>query len=69
MIAYWTRFAATGTLDRGSPDRGGPGAPYWPRFSATRPDIRELVPAATHPQSSAKFAAAHKCACWTSIAA
>jgi para-nitrobenzyl esterase len=61
MIAYWTRFAATG-------DPSG-SAPYWPRFSASRPDIQELVPGASAPESSAQFAAAHNCAFWASIGA
>ena len=66
MIAYWTRFAATG-----SPDGGGSGRalPYWPRFSGIRPDVQELVPGASAPESSAQFAAAHKCAFWASIGA
>ena len=62
MIAYWARFAATG-----SPNGGG--APYWPRFSASRPDVQELVPGASAPESSAQFAAAHNCAFWASIGA
>jgi para-nitrobenzyl esterase len=66
MIAYWTRFAATG-----SPDRGGSGRalPYWPRFSGIRPDVQELVPGASAPRSSAQFAAAHKCSFWGSFGA
>ena len=68
MIAYWTRFAATGSPDYGlSGDSGH--APYWPRFSAIRPDVQELVPGASAPESSAQFAAAHKCAFWASIGA
>jgi para-nitrobenzyl esterase len=64
MIAYWTSFAATG-----SPDFSLSGAPYWPRFSASQPDIQELVPGASAPESSAQFAAAHKCAFWSSASA
>ena len=68
MIAYWTRFAATGSPDHGL--SGGSGrAPYWPRFSATRPDVQELVPGASAPESSAQFTAAHKCAFWAGIGA
>jgi para-nitrobenzyl esterase len=68
MIAYWTRFAATGSPDYGL-SRGSGRAPYWPRFSAIRPDVQELVPGASAPESSAQFAAAHKCAFWASIGA
>jgi len=66
MIAYWTRFAATG-----SPDRGGSGRalPYWPQFSGIRTDVQELVPGASAPESSAQFAAAHKCSFWASFGA
>jgi para-nitrobenzyl esterase len=68
MIAYWTRFAATGSPDYGL--SGGSGRePYWPRFSAIRPDIQELVPGASALESSAQFAAAHKCTFWASIGA
>jgi len=56
MIASWTGFAATGS-------------PNWPRFSAGRPDIQELVPGAVTQESSARFAAAHKCAFWAGIGA
>ena len=68
MIAYWTRFAATGSPDYGL-SGGSAGAPYWPRFSAGQPDVQELVPGASAPESSAQFAAAHKCAFWASIGA
>jgi para-nitrobenzyl esterase len=68
MIAYWTSFAATGSPDHGR--SGGSGtAPYWPRFSASQPDVQELVPGASAPESSAQFAAAHKCAFWSSTSA
>jgi para-nitrobenzyl esterase len=60
MIAYWTRFAATGNPNRRP-------APNWPKFSASRPDIQELIPNATAPESSAKFSAAHQCPFWSSI--
>jgi para-nitrobenzyl esterase len=63
IIAYWTRFAATG-----SPNGGGgadQAASHWPRYSATRADIQELLPDATAPESSASFGAAHNCAFWS----
>jgi para-nitrobenzyl esterase len=66
MIAYWTRFAAAGSPDHG-PSRDPGRAPYWPRFSAVRPDVQELTPGASAPESSALFAAAHKCAFWAGI--
>jgi len=69
MIAYWSRFAATGSPNRRVPARSGRPAPYWPRFSASRPDIQELVPGATAPRASARFAAAHKCGFWAGIGA
>jgi para-nitrobenzyl esterase len=69
MIAYWTRFAATGSPDRRPPAGPGRPAPYWPRFSASRPDIQELVPRATAPESSARFAAAHHCGFWAGFGA
>jgi para-nitrobenzyl esterase len=56
MIAYWTRFAATGS-------------PNWPRFSASGPDIQELVPGAITQETSARFAAAHRCAFWAGTGA
>ena len=60
MMGYWTRFAATG-------DPNGGGAPYWPRFNATRQQIQELVPGATAPQFG--FAAEPHGAFWASAAA
>jgi len=67
MIAYWTRFAATGSPDRRRPAGSGRPAPYWPRFSASRPDIQELVPGATAPEPAARFAAAHNCGFWAGL--
>jgi para-nitrobenzyl esterase len=67
MIAYWTRFAATGSPDRRPPAGPGRPAPYWPRFSASRPDIQELVPDATAPEPAARFAAAHHCGFWAAL--
>ena len=67
MIAYWTRFAATGSPDRRRPAGSGRPAPDWPRFSASRPDIQELVPGATAPEPAARFAAAHNCGFWAGL--
>ena len=67
MIAYWTRFAATGSPDHGPSRDSSMAAPYWPRFSASRPEVQELVPGASAPESSAQFAAAHQCAFWAGI--
>ena len=69
MVAYWTRFAATGRPDRGLSGDAALTAPYWPRFSAIRPDVQELVPGAIAQEPSAQFAAAHKCAFWAGIGA
>jgi para-nitrobenzyl esterase len=69
MIAYWTGFAATGSPDRGPSGDAAPAASYWPRFSASWPDIQELAPGAITQESSAQFAAAHKCAFWAGIGA
>jgi para-nitrobenzyl esterase len=65
IIAYWTRFAATGSPDRGMQRDAGQATPYWPRFSVRQPDVQELVPGASAPQSSAQFAAAHQCGFWS----
>ena len=67
MIAYWTRFAATGSPNRGLSGDSAQTAPSWPQFSAIRPDIQELVPGAAARESSAQFAAVHKCAFWAGI--
>jgi para-nitrobenzyl esterase len=64
MIAYWTRFAATGNPNAGP---GWGRTPYWPRFSASRPDIQELIPNGTAPESAAQFAATHQCTFWTGL--
>lgn len=67
MIAYWTRFAATGNPNAG-PDWAARGrSPYWPRFTASRPDIQELIPNGTAPESAAQFSATHQCAFWTGL--
>jgi para-nitrobenzyl esterase len=62
MMGYWTRFAATG-------DPNGGAAPHWPRFSGGRPQLQELRPGATAPESGATFAGAHRCAFWATIEA
>ena len=41
--------------------------PFRPRFTAARPDIQELIPDATAPETSAQFAAAHLCAFWDGL--
>ncbi len=69
MVAYWTRFAVTGSPNRGLAGDAALTAPSWPRFSTIRPDVQELVPGAIAQESSAQFAAAHKCAFWAGIAA
>jgi para-nitrobenzyl esterase len=66
MISYWSRFAATGNPNTG-PDGGT--TPHWPRFSAVRPAIQELVPDGTAPEPAAQFAAAHQCAFWAGMGA
>ena len=60
MIAYWTRFAATG-----NPTTSG--APFWPRFTAVHPSVQELLPNGTYAESSAQFSAAHKCGFWSTV--
>jgi len=60
MMGYWTRFAATG-----NPNGGG--APNWPAFGGAKPQIQELIPKATAPESEAAFAGAHQCAFWATI--
>jgi para-nitrobenzyl esterase len=64
IIGYWTHFAATGDPNTGVPGRAGP---YWPRYTTARPDIQELVPDATAPESAARFSAAHQCGFWASL--
>ena len=67
MIAYWARFAATGNPNAG-PDWAARGrTPYWPRFTASRPGIQELIPNGTAPESAAQFSAAHQCAFWSGL--
>lgn len=62
MIAYWTRFAATG-----KPSTVQGSSSFWPRYRGLRPQIQELVPGATAPESAAQFAAAHQCGLWAAI--
>jgi len=69
MVAYWTRFAVTGSPNRGLPGDSALTAPSWPRFSTIRPDVQELVPGAIAQEPSTQFAAAHKCAFWAGIGA
>jgi para-nitrobenzyl esterase len=65
MIAYWTRFAATGNPNVGLP--GFARTPFWPSYTIYRPDIQELVPNASAPETAAQFSTAHKCAFWASL--
>lgn len=58
MIAYWTRFAATG-----NPNVFG--QPYWPRFDAGSGKLLSLVP--KHSQVTTSFAADHQCDFWKGI--
>ena len=60
MIRYWSQFAATGNPNGGH-------LPGWPRFGGTAPRIQELIPNATAPVPSARFAAFHECSFWASI--
>jgi len=60
MMGYWTQFAATGNPNGGA-------APHWPRFAGTTPQLQELVPKATAPQSEAVFAGFHQCAFWATV--
>ena len=62
MIRYWSQFAATGNPNGGHP-------PRWPRFAGTAPRIQELIPNATAPVPSSRFATFHKCSFWASIEA
>ena len=60
MMGYWTRFAATGNPNAGA-------APHWPRFAGATPQLQELVPKATAPQTGVVFAGFHQCAFWATI--
>ena len=51
----------------GNPNGGHP--PRWPRFAGTAPRIQELIPNATAPVPSSRFATFHKCSFWASIEA
>ena len=57
MMGYWTQFAATGNPNGGA-------APRWPRFGGIAPQLQELIPKATAPESEAVFAGFHQCAFW-----
>jgi para-nitrobenzyl esterase len=57
MMGYWSQFATAG-----NPNGGG--APRWPRFTAGNPQVQELIPKATAPESGATFATFHECAFW-----
>ena len=60
MMGYWARFAATGNPNGGD-------APNWPQFSGQQPQIQELLPNATAPETAAVFAKAHQCSFWATI--
>jgi len=60
MMGYWTRFAATGNPNAGP-------APRWPRFGGSNPQLQELIPKATAPESATAFAGFHQCAFWATI--
>jgi para-nitrobenzyl esterase len=60
MMGYWTRFAATGNPN-------GAGAPRWPAFGGSTPQLQELIPKATAPEAGTVFAAFHQCAFWATI--
>jgi para-nitrobenzyl esterase len=60
MMGYWTQFAATGNPNAGT-------APRWPRFGGTAPQLQELIPKATAPETAAVFAGFHQCAFWATI--
>jgi para-nitrobenzyl esterase len=61
MMRYWTHFAAAGNPNGGT-------APHWPRFAGPAPQLQELIPGATAPESEATFAGFHQCAFWGSLA-
>jgi para-nitrobenzyl esterase len=56
IIQYWTTFATTGNPN------GGSGAPNWPRFTQSQPQIMELKPGTSAPESESAFENAHHCA-------
>ena len=58
MQGYWTNFAKTGNPN-------GAGLPAWPAYTAATDQAQSLVEPAPAPEST--FAAAHKCAFWSSI--
>ncbi|HEV3067712.1 MAG TPA: carboxylesterase family protein [Streptosporangiaceae bacterium] len=60
MMRYWTHFAATGNPNGGT-------APHWARFGGGTPQLQELIPKATAPESEAVFAGFHQCAFWATI--
>jgi para-nitrobenzyl esterase len=60
MMGYWTRFAATGNPNAGA-------APHWPGFGGATPQLQELIPNATAPETETVFAGFHQCAFWATI--
>jgi para-nitrobenzyl esterase len=60
MMRYWTHFAAAGNPNGGT-------APHWARFGGGTPQLQELIPKATAPESEAVFAGFHQCAFWATI--
>jgi para-nitrobenzyl esterase len=60
MMGYWARFAATGNPNAGP-------VPHWPAFGGASPQLQELIPKATGPESESVFAGFHQCAFWATI--
>jgi para-nitrobenzyl esterase len=60
MQGYWTRFAATGNPNGGT-------APHWPQFGGQQPQIQELIPKATAPETEAVFGGVHQCSFWLTV--
>jgi para-nitrobenzyl esterase len=60
MMGYWSQFAATGNPNAGA-------APRWPRFGGSTPQLQELIPKATAPETETAFAGFHQCAFWATI--
>ncbi|MCC3650617.1 carboxylesterase family protein [Streptomyces sp. S07_1.15] len=60
MTDYWAHFAATGNPNH-------PGAPAWPRYTASRDRIQVLAPDRIAPTTG--FASDHHCAFWQPSAA
>jgi para-nitrobenzyl esterase len=55
MVAYWSRFVATGAPDV-------EGQPFWPRLDPQRPQRLSLQ--TSGPVVSADFAERHRCGFW-----